>query len=136
MKKTEEKDWWGRNWKWCVPVGVLGSILLFACFAAAILCIVFGAMKSSTVYKESMAKTVSAQAVIDQLGEPIEDALYLSGTVRVNGPSGHADIAIPVSGPKGKGTIYAAASKSAGQWTFSTLVVEIRETNERINLLD
>jgi hypothetical protein len=58
------------------------------------------------------------------------------GNINVNGSSGHADLAIPVSGPEGSGTIYVVASKSAaGQWTILRLVVEVKETNERIDLL-
>jgi len=34
-----------------------------------------------------------------------------------------------------KGTIYAVAEKSAGRWTFSHLVVEIKTTGERIDLM-
>ena len=59
------------------------------------------------------------------------------GNINVNGSSGHADLAIPVSGPEGSGTIYDVASKSAaaGQWTILRLVVDVKATNERIDLL-
>ena len=42
---------------------------------------------------------------------------------------------IPISGPKGKGTIYFVASKFAGEWTFSKLIVEVEKTGERIDLI-
>jgi hypothetical protein len=58
------------------------------------------------------------------------------GSISVSGSSGQADLAIPISGPIGKGTIYAVASKAAGQWTFSKLVVEIKATKERIDLIE
>ena len=57
------------------------------------------------------------------------------GNINVNGSSGHADLAIPISGPQGNGTIYVVASKSAGQWDLLRLVVDIKATNERIDLL-
>ena len=38
------------------------------------------------------------------------------------------------SGPKGKGTIYAVATKSAGEWTYSKLEVKIDSTGETIDL--
>ena len=68
------------------------------------------------------------------LGSPINDGMFLSGNTNVNGASGNADLAIPISGPKGKGTIYVAASKSAGRWSYTTLVAEIKRTGERIDL--
>ena len=52
----------------------------------------------------------------------------------MEGSSGEADIAIPISGPKGQGTIHAVAKKSAGEWTYTTLEVEIKETGKRIPL--
>ena len=54
----------------------------------------------------------------------------------VNGSSGHADLAIPVSGPQGSGTPYVVASKSAGRWSMLQLVMDIKETDERIDLLE
>ena len=57
------------------------------------------------------------------------------GNINVNGSSGHADLAIPISGPQGNGTIYVVASKSAGHWDVLRLVVDIKATNERIDLL-
>jgi hypothetical protein len=43
---------------------------------------------------------------------------------------------VPISGPKGKGTIYFVASKFAGKWTFSKLMVEIAKTGQRIDLIE
>ena len=43
---------------------------------------------------------------------------------------------VSLSGPKGKGTLYFVASKFAGQWTFSKLMVEIASTGQRIDLVE
>jgi Cytochrome oxidase complex assembly protein 1 len=129
------KSWWGRNWKWLVPTGCLGLALLVAGFVALLVMVIFGAMKSSDVYKDALAKARANPAVIDALGSPIKEGMFLSGNTNVNGASGEANLAIPISGPKGKGTIYVAASKSAGQWTYATLVAEIEKTHERIDLI-
>ena len=53
----------------------------------------------------------------------------------MNGPSGSADLAIPISGPNGAGTIYVKAKKVAGIWEYSILEVAIERAGERINLL-
>ena len=52
----------------------------------------------------------------------------------VNGGSGDADLSIPISGPKGKATIYAVAKKSAGEWSYSKLAVKIDSSGETIDL--
>jgi hypothetical protein len=41
---------------------------------------------------------------------------------------------IPLSGPKGKATLYVEAMKSADIWVFQTMVVKIEKTGERIDL--
>ncbi len=67
------------------------------------------------------------------LGDDVRPGIFLSGNTNVNGGSGQADLSIPISGSKGKGTIYVVATKSAGEWNYSTLVVKT-EGGETINL--
>jgi hypothetical protein len=136
VPKEQSRTWWQRNWKWFVPVCCLGALALFAAFAALIVTLVFGMIKSSGVYKDALAITRAHPAVVRALGSPIEEGIYVMGSINVSGSSGHADLAIPISGPKGKGTIYARATKHAGHWTFSKLVVEIKATKERIDLIE
>ena len=92
-------------------------------------------MKSTDVYKEALSRAKADAAVIEALGSPIKDGFLISGNTNVNGASGETNLSIPISGPKGKGTIYVSANKSLGQWIYSGLVVEIGETHKRINLL-
>ena len=136
MNQQHQGNWWGRNWKWFVPVGCSSAIILFVTFIVILLTFVFGLMKSSDAYKEALAKVKTHPAVKTSLGTPIEEGMFVTGNISISGPSGQADLAIPVSGPRGKGTVYVVATKSAGQWTFSTLAVEIKKTKERINLLE
>ena len=53
----------------------------------------------------------------------------------MSGSSGQADMNVSLSGPRGKGTLYFVASKFAGEWTFSKLMVEIAGTGQRIDLV-
>lgn len=82
----------------------------------------------------AVARAKADSHVVAALGTPINEGLFLSGSTSVNGGSGDADLTIPISGPKGKGTIYAVATKAAGQWTFSRLAVKIDSTGETIDL--
>ena len=127
--------WWQRNWKWFVPVGCLGLLAIFIGFVGLIVTSVFGMMKSSDVYKDALAAARAEPAVEMALGTPIEEGLFVMGNINISGSSGQADLAIPISGPDDEATIYAVAEKSAGRWTFSTLVVEIKTTGEKIDLM-
>src|SRR6266581_3118347 len=127
-------NWWQRNWKWFVPTGCLILFALAALFAICIVFFVFSVMKSSDAYKIAVARAKSDERVVAALGTPISEGMFTSGKTNVNGPSGEADIAIPISGPKGKATIYAVATKSAGTWTFSKLAVQVEGSSEMIDL--
>jgi hypothetical protein len=136
VTQEEPKNWWQRNWKWFVPVGCLGVLVLFAALLTLIGTLVFGMIKSSAVYKDALATTRSNPAVVQALGTPIEPGILVMGSINISGSSGNADLAIPISGPNGKGTIYAKATRAEGKWTFSRLLVEIKESKEKIDLLE
>jgi formylmethanofuran dehydrogenase subunit D len=128
-------NWWTRNWKWFVPTGCLTIIILFAAFIGLIVMIVFSTMKSTDVYSDALARAKAEPAVIEALGSPIKDGMFVSGSTNVNGASGEANLAIPIYGPKGEGTLYVVAKKSVGSWNYSNLVVEVTKTKKRIDLL-
>ena len=131
----QRRSWWGRNWKWFVPTGCLGMVLLAAGLGFIIVTMVFGMMKSSDAYKMALARAKADPRVVSALGSPISDGFFPTGKTNVSGTSGEADMTVPISGPKGKGTIYFVASKFAGEWTFSKLIVEVEKTGERIDLV-
>jgi hypothetical protein len=111
-------------------------LLLVAAFGFFIVSIVFGAMKSSDAYKSALAKAKADPRVVNALGSPITDGFFVGGQTNVSGTSGQADMNVPISGPKGKGTIYFVASKFAGKWTFSKLMVEVADSGQRIDLIE
>ena len=136
LDKVAEEEWYERNKKWAVPVGCLVAIVVIVGFFGGISYIAFSAIKYSGVYVESLRQAHASPAVAQALGEPIEEGFLVFGSIHVNGPSGEAEIAIAISGPKGSGTIYAVATKSAGIWHFELLEVDIKGSDDRIDLLD
>jgi Cytochrome oxidase complex assembly protein 1 len=133
--QPQSAGWWSRNWKWFVPTGCcLTPLVLGGTFIAFLVLVVFGAMKQSDVYKMAVARAKADPRVTNALGTPISEGWFLSGKTNVNGGSGDADLSIPISGPKGKGTIYAVATKSGGEWSYSKLDVKIDSTGETIDL--
>ena len=111
-------------------------MLLVGGFIFLIVCIPFAAMKSSDAYKMALARAKADPRVMEALGSPIEDGFFAWGKVNVSGTSGEADMTVPLSGPKGKGTLYFVASKFAGKWTFSKLMVETANNGQRIDLIE
>lgn len=125
-------NWRQRNWKWFLPV-CCGSILVFiVVFSLAF----FAVFRRTDVFKGALDKATTNPQVRAELGEPIKEGWWVNGHVRTSGPTGNAAIAIPLKGSRKDGTIYAVAHKSAGQWTYDRLEVEVEGRAERINLLN
>jgi hypothetical protein len=132
---ASDKTWWGRNWKWVVPVGCLLPLLACGGCIAGVVFIVFGAIRTSEPYTHSLERVQADPRVQAALGAPIEAGWMMSGQIEVSGPSGEADLSYSVAGPKGSATVYVDADKAAGEWTYNTLAVQIDETGERIDLM-
>jgi hypothetical protein len=135
MVEQARRSWWGRNWFWVVPAGCLIPVVVCGGFVVLIVAIVFGAIKSSAPYTDSLAVVQRHPQAHELLGAPIEPGFFVTGSIHVSDSSGDADISYSVSGPKGEGTVYVVAEKKAGEWDFKTLALESGETGERIDLL-
>lgn len=128
------RNWWSRNWKWLVPAGCLSFIVLFLIFIGGIVAFVFGAMKSSDVYRESLRRARANPEVIQRIGSPIEPGWYVTGNMNVESDSGSANIAYPLSGPKGKGRVHVVGAKENGQWIYTAMDVTL-DSGRKIDLL-
>jgi hypothetical protein len=121
----QQRGWWSRNWKWVVPAGCLSIIVFVVAVIGIILVAVFGAIRSTDAYKGALHAAQEDPRVIAALGSPIKPGLWVGGNVNVDNGAGNAEINFPISGPKGKGTVYAEAKKSVGNWTYSVLTVKV-----------
>ena len=108
--------------------GCLSSIvglLVVGGLVAGIAYMVMGSFKSSPVYLEAMKAVQSDSRVIAALGTPIQSGFLVTGSIEQQGISGDANLVIPISGPRGSGTLYAAAREGNGVWRFYTLAVQV-----------
>src|SRR5271157_1659869 len=129
------KNWFERNWKWVVPSGCLTIIVLILGFIAGVFCVVEISIRSSDVYNQALAQAQANSQVSEKIGRPLNAGWFATGEINIHNDSGDADITIPISGPKGKGWIYAVAKKKAGVWRYETLLVEVDGQEDQINLL-
>src|SRR4029450_1300022 len=116
---------YSRNWKWFIPTL---CVVAFVCTAISFACIAVVSslsMKSLGAYKIAVKRAQADPRVTAATGIPQKEGWFIGGSFTVNGASGNAELAIPLSGPRGKGTIYVAATESAGEWKFLTLVFQL-----------
>lgn len=129
-----QPSWFGRNWKWLVPVGCLGTLVLVVGFCGGIFGLIFYSLHKSWAYEEGVQLARQNAEVIAELGEPIESGWLASGSINLANDSGNANLAISLSGPKQKGTLYVVAKKQAGQWHFTQASVETAGSGKTIDL--
>jgi hypothetical protein len=137
MESVQPKNnWFGRNWKWFVPVSGLGILLCCAAVTgAALVYILFSAVKTSEPYRMALEKVRASSAAQEVLGTPIRDGVFANGSIEITGNSGTAELSIPVSGPKGSGTVNLTAQENNGRWSFLLLELVMNGSGRRINLL-
>ncbi len=131
LMPNQGRSWLGRNWKWLLAaVFVCGAV-----FVVGIFTLVMGAMRGSDVAREATARAQANTLVGKRLGTPISEGWMVSGSINVSPGAGDADLSVPISGPKGKGTVYVKAQKAGGEWTYSLMLATIEGSSERIDLL-
>jgi hypothetical protein len=130
--QTPRTTWFGRNWKWFVPLICLVPVALFVGFFVLLFTLVTGFIKSSDAYQIPLATAKTNSLVIRAIGSPVKEGFFTSGKVNSGGATGNANLAIPISGPNGRATIHVVATRSDGTWHFSTMTVKANGTT--INL--
>jgi hypothetical protein len=129
---VQRKSWLGRNWKWLLAVTFLGLVV----FSAGIFALIMEGMRSSDVAQEALARAQANPAMVQRLGARIDEGWMMSGSINeATGGSGDAQLAVPISGPKGSATVYVIASKVAGTWNYSQILAAIDGSGEKIDLL-
>jgi hypothetical protein len=121
------RSWLRAHWK---PVLVVWLGLALSGAVAAFLMI-----GNSDAAKLAIATAQSNSVLAERHGLPLKTAWFVSGNIEVTPASGHAELAIPISGPKGTGTIYVEARKRAGIWHLEMLQFGNDGSSERLDLL-
>jgi Cytochrome oxidase complex assembly protein 1 len=129
------KSWFSRNWKWFIPTVIGVPVLMVVVLIGGIVGLLFSMMKSSEPYQHAVSIASHDSRVTARLGTPVSPRWYVTGNIKLNNDSGNADLAIPLEGPQGRGTVHVAARKSAGTWSYERVEVEMDGAPDHINLL-
>ena len=133
-QQPQQKGCLGRNWKWMLPVGCLGLILAGLALVGGIVFVAMSAIKSSEVYQGALKAARAHPTAVERLGEPIKDGWFVQGNVKIDGSGGNANFEIPVSGPKGSGTLHVRAVRPDDAWMYERL--DLSANGETVSLLD
>jgi len=130
------RNWFDKNWKWFVPLLAGVGLLVLGSFVLGVFSLVNSMFRDSYPYKVAMDRANASAEVSDRIGKPFKVGWFTSGSINYRGPEGDAALNIPITGPKGRGTIVVVAKRHVNRWTFETLEVDVEGQDNPIPLLD
>lgn len=126
---VQQQSWFGRNWKWLVPVGCLVPVLCCGTFGASVFFGVTRVIQGSGAFREGLTRASANEDVKALLGTPLEPGMTVQGSLN----NGVANFDAAIKGPKGDGTLHVEAREGGGAVTFQAL--EVRAQGKVIDLL-
>ncbi len=93
--------------------------------------LISNAIGNSEVCRLAVQQAQSNSVVAERLGQPIKRGVVVGGSLS----SDSANLWIPLSGPRGGGTLYAVAVRAMGVWKFKALQLAVRGNSNRVDLL-
>ena len=99
----QNAGWYSRNWKWFIPALCVVAFVCTAISFACVMVMVSLGMKSLGAYKIAVQRAEADPKVTAAIGTPAKEGWFIGGSFNVNGASGNAELAIPLSGPRGEG---------------------------------
>ena len=102
----------------------IGVVATFALFFVSVFVLVESMFHSSGVYTMALTKAQKSPCVAHVLGSPLKPDWMTSGEINENNDEGSAELSIPVSGPKGSGSLELKAQRESGTWEIQSLILE------------
>lgn len=122
----------------CTPLSCLITAIIFVvvgiCIGGAFFTVT-GLIRNSDVVQEALARAERDPQVAAALGTPLETGWLPMGSIETSNGGGNADLTLPISGPRGSGEMSIEAVRSEGVWRYRRLVVTIRDTGQRVDVL-
>lgn len=113
---------------------------LFFLFAGTVFFVVVTGLRNSAPAWLAMEKAAQNPAVLEELGQPLRERWLVQGRIHTgNSPasaSGHAQLKIPVAGPRGTARIEATAEKHSGRWDLTACTITFEDDSDSVDLLN
>lgn len=100
---------------------ILGCGLAFPMAALAILLYFRGSGQRRAIADAAIYQAQGSAQLIGMIGLPIEPGWPVRGRVLTRNGNSNADLRVPLSGPRGKGTLLEWAQQDAGKWHICSL---------------
>jgi len=91
--------------------------------------------RSLPIFQDAVSSLNVSEVAKNEIGEPIEIGWPVTASLDWSSESESAELAIPVSGERGKGTLHVVGKKEIGMWRIEGLYLIMRGSTERENIL-
>jgi|688.fasta_scaffold2090468_1 hypothetical protein len=105
------------------------ALLISVLFAGSLVFFIVTTMTNSVPYMIGIERVRANSDAISLLGKPISGDWYVMGRLSWD----HANLRIPVKGPKADGWVYLKGQTTNGKWHFDYL--SLKSNGKEINLL-
>ncbi|CAM1345340.1 cytochrome c oxidase assembly factor Coa1 family protein [Tenacibaculum amylolyticum] len=140
MNEQNQKSWMGRNWPWALPVGCCsGCLILIVVVVFGVGTAVFGIideLAEVSPIEEAINIAEKNDKILEYIGKDIETEGFPNGKISIKNDEGDVDFRIQIIGNRGVGTLVVRGIRSDKKWVYEDLYVIIKESGERINLLE
>ena len=87
--------------------------------------------RSLPIFQEAINLLNVSEVAKTEIGEPIEMGWPITASLDWSSESENVELAIPVSGSRGKGTVHVTGRKMVGRWRIEGLYLIMRGNSER-----
>ncbi|MDO8969959.1 MAG: cytochrome c oxidase assembly factor Coa1 family protein [Saprospiraceae bacterium] len=114
----------GLRW---IPWVIFGGILLCVGCVFLFMLGIMSLIKSSDAYQLGLKTALASPTAQEVLGTPIQDGMFVSGSVSGEGATGTADLGVSLSGSSHSGNLQIVATKKGDTWQLDSLTLIVGE---------
>lgn len=85
---------------------VVGGLLVLVGTGVVFMVVLFNSLKSTETYQHAAQVATQDPRAIAASGAPVKTRWYFTANISTSGPTGKAELAIPVSASRQSGTVY------------------------------
>ncbi len=137
---TKPKSWFKRNWIWALPAGGCLTVIIITIVLTVVGISTFsddieaGIKNQQQIVNKALLDAEQNQEVITILGEPLESTGSKDFRSSLDNGVRNSTYAIPITGPKGSGSIQIITHGSGEETVYDLYMVTIDGSSAAIDL--
>ncbi|WP_040279997.1 cytochrome c oxidase assembly factor Coa1 family protein [Psychroserpens damuponensis] len=127
----QQKNWWKRHWKWCVPttIIILGILLFMFSDLGSAAKDISKAYADKEIFNTAFSKVKANENAVNVLGDlqPIDDLAILEGSVQYTNNNNTFKSSTRIVGSKASGKLDLIADKIDNIWVYKLIKIRVKK---------